>query len=328
MLKNLYIQKIAIFRALQLGDLLCAIPAIRALRAVYPEAHITLIGLPWAQELLYRFPHYFDAFISFPGYPGLPEQNFDEDAYAIFLKKVQALKFDLIFQMQGNGTIVNQMIRTFGAQKMAGYIPGPQSLLPNEYMMIYPNEGHEILRHLKLMTFLDVPSLGSDLEFPIHETDRKEFRQLKLPITAGRYICLHPGSRGNWRQWPPLYFAALGDYCLKMDYQVVITGTKEELPIVNEVVSLMKSPPLVAAGKTSLGTAAVLIDQAYALIANCTGVSHLASALNTQSVIISMDGEPERWAPMDKKMHVTIDWTKNADFQLVMQEVAALFFRL
>ena len=57
------------------------------------------------------------------------------------------------------------------------------------------------------------------------------------------------------------------------------------------------------------------------LIANCTGVSHIAAAVKTSSVIISMDGEPERWAPVDKNLHHVIDWTKEPHFETVFNAV-------
>jgi ADP-heptose:LPS heptosyltransferase len=59
-------QRTAIFRALQLGDMLCSVPALRALRRAAPHAHIALIGLPWARVFVDRYPALLDELIVFP----------------------------------------------------------------------------------------------------------------------------------------------------------------------------------------------------------------------------------------------------------------------
>jgi ADP-heptose:LPS heptosyltransferase len=190
------IKKIAIFRALQLGDMLCAIPAIKALRFAYPDTEITLIGLPWAKSLTERFNNYFDSFIQFPGYPGLPEQKLDPKAFTTFLSEVQSRNFDLAIQMQGNGSIINSMIELFGAKFTAGYSTEGHYAPDNGLFMPYPGYGHEIDRHLALMDFLDIPQQGADLEYPLTTEDYNALDKLNLDIEPQKYVCIHPGSSG------------------------------------------------------------------------------------------------------------------------------------
>jgi hypothetical protein len=66
------IERIGVFRALGLGGLLCSTPALRALRAAFPSAYITLIGLPGAQDLVRRTGLYRSAaaFSRFSGLTG------------------------------------------------------------------------------------------------------------------------------------------------------------------------------------------------------------------------------------------------------------------
>ncbi|MBE9464239.1 glycosyltransferase family 9 protein [Dyadobacter subterraneus] len=317
------VKKIAVFRALQLGDMLCAVPAFRALRQAYPTAQITLLGLPWASSFVSRFSKYFDSFIWFPGYPGLPEQTFDLDDWDIFVQKIEEENFDLILQMQGNGSIVNEMLEQVTRSTLAGF-HSPGNFLGAEYFLQYPVGISEIDRHLALMHHLEIPSQGKYLEFPVSSTEEQNLARLKMDIEPHKYICVHPGSRGAWRQWPPAFFAALADECSRKGYQIVVTGTKDEAEITREVIAHMQTKAIDLTGKTGLGEVAVLIRDAYMLISNCTGVSHIASAMETPSIVISMDGEPERWAPLNRHLHRTIDWTKEENFGIVKQEMENL----
>lgn len=316
--------KIIIFRALQLGDMLCLIPAMRALRKAYPNAHITLAGLPWAQAFAKRFSAYFDDFIWFPGYPGLPEQVINAAAFAQFLLKVQATPYDLALQMQGNGYLVNPMVQLFNARITAGFYKH-HDYRPNEnYFLEYPNQGPEIERHLQLMNFLGINADGTHLEFPLTDADEADFQQLQLAISPGRYVCIHPGSRGSWRQWPAKHFAQIADECFNAGFKTVITGTKDEMGIVEGLIAHLHHQPINTAGKTSIGAMGILIKNAAVLVSNCTGVSHMAAAFETPSIVISMDGEPDRWAPLNKEIHKTIDWLTEPDFERVLTETQKL----
>jgi ADP-heptose:LPS heptosyltransferase len=318
------IKKIVVFRALQLGDMLCVIPAVRALRKAYPKAEILLLGLPWAQTFTERFNNYFDGFINFPGYPGLPEQPFRPAVFVEFLQQMQAMNFDLILQMQGNGSIVNSLMELFGARYTAGFSTPGHYTPDNGLFISYPNEGHEAKRHIQLMEHLEIPTNGVDLEFPLIAADYEELRALSLDIVPKKYVCIHPGSRGAWRQWPVHHFATLADFCVEQGYRVVVTGTKDELNIVELVINGMKHNAITTVGRTSLGAMGALIKEAAMLISNCTGVSHLAAAFKTPSIVLSMDGEPERWGPIDRLTHRTINWERSPDLYLVFRETVDL----
>ncbi len=318
------IKKIAVFRALQLGDLLCSIPAMRSLRHAYPKAHITLISLPWAKSFAERFSAYFNSYISFPGYPGLPGQKVVAKGILSFLSFLQNQKFDLALQLQGNGSCVNPLIELFGTKNIAGYYKEGNYCPDKQLFIPYPDRGSEIERHLLLMQHLNINTKGSYLEFPLSDKDHYEFEKLNLPVKFKQYVCIHPGSRRPLCRWPAHYFASLADKCTEMGYVAVITGTKEERPLANEIMACMKYKAINVADKTTLGAVAVMIKNARMLICNCTGVSHLAAAFKTPSIVININAEPERWAPVNTSIHKTIDWTKNPEFEYVYQETVLL----
>ncbi|GAB3540432.1 glycosyltransferase family 9 protein [Spirosoma fluminis] len=320
-------ERIAVFRAIKLGDLLCAVPAFRALRQAYPQAHIALISLPWATEFVDRYADYFDEFISFPGWPGLPEQLFDAQRSVEFLQQMQARNWDVVFQMQGNGTLVNAMITLFGAKAIVGYYPlhHPERFFPNPDLFApYPEHEHEVKRWVHLMAFAGIPDRGYDLEFPITGQDRAKARQCLSNYVGpqDQYAILHAGGISG-RRWPERRFAEVGDALAGQGYTIILTGTAGEQPIIDTVQAQMKHNAISLAGQTDLGALAALLDGAAVLVSNDTGVSHVAAACHAPSVVIFTSAKPAEWAPLDAATHRVV-LEKEATRERVMQEVSDL----
>lgn len=291
--------KIAILRPLQLGDLLCVMPAVRAIRGAYPEARIALVGLPWARALAMRFSRYFDGFLEFPGFPGMPERPPDVALIPTFFHRAADEKFDLVLQMHGSGELSNPIAALMGGTLTAGfyrpghYRPDDQRFFP------WCDDEHEVLRWIRLVRELGVEPRGSQLEFPLAERDWDDWGSLRL----GEYAVLHVGSQLPSRRWPAERFAEVGDALAVEGLRVVVTGTASEKSLVRKVAQEMREPPVDLAGRTTLGALAAVIARARLLVCNDTGVSHIAAALRTPSVVVACGSDPRRWAPLDRERH-------------------------
>lgn len=320
------LRRIALFRALQLGDMLCAVPALRALRCAYPQARVYLVGLPWARSFVERFRRYVDEFVEFPGFPGLPERIPDVRRLPSFLKAMQVLRFDLAIQMHGSGEISNPLVALFRARFTAGfYVPG-QFCPENERFLPVPRQLPEVERHLRLMERLGAPSQGAELEFPLWPEDQEELRSLPEAhrLESGDYACLHPGARHPQRRWPVERFAALADALAARGLQIVLTGSADESELVSTVARRASAPTIDLSGKTSLGSFAALLKGARLLICNDTGASHLAAALQVPSVVLFTSSSARRWSPRDARLHRPVLQARSAPPERALEEVDRL----
>jgi ADP-heptose:LPS heptosyltransferase/glycosyltransferase involved in cell wall biosynthesis len=300
-----YPHTIAVLRALQLGDLLCAVPAFRALRGAFPHATIALISLPWAKAFVERFHHYLDEFIEFPGYPGLPERDPDYFRLAEFLASMRDRQFDWLIQMQGDGSYVNDLIRSCGARQVWGFTPGGGDGAGSSGFLRYPTDCAEIYRHLKLMEFLGAPSQGDHLEFPFTARDQRDFDQLPHAdaLQPGGFVCIHPGGRGVTRRWSLDGFIQVARGLAERGLRLAITGVAEERSLAEDLAAALPDATMNLAGHTTLGSLGIVLSRSQLLIANDTGVSHVASALRIPSVILSVGSDPSRWNPLDRARH-------------------------
>lgn len=319
-------REVAVFRALQLGDMLCAVPALRALRRGLPGARITLVGLPWARRFAERFARYVDDFVAFPGAPGLPEQKADVASLPAFFAGMQARRLDLAVQMHGDGTHTNAIVERFGARWTAGFRPPDRPRADDRLFIAYPSAMHEVRRNLRLVGSIGMPADDEALEFPLTRADFEELAALRpAQALADRpYVCMHPGARDPAKRWPAERFARLGDALHARGYDVVLTGSSAERPITAAVRSAMRAPCIDAASSISVGGLAALLAGARLLVTNDTGVSHVAAGLRLPSVVVFFATDPAQWAPLDRTLHHAIYDPAGVDVDTVLGHALAL----
>lgn len=298
-------ERIVVLRALGgLGDFLCAVPTLRSIRMAFPEAQISLIGLDRTRFLAERFKNYIDHFWEFPGFPGIPEAPMHLETIPFFLIMAQRNDFDLAIQLHGSGPITNPLTMLLGAKTSAGfYLPG--QYCPDESTFLVFDEGEsEVRRGLRLLEFLGIHTQGEELEFPIVGSDFESIDAIdKVKELKNEYICIHPGASDFKRCWPIENFAIVADTLAAMGYQIVFTGVESEIELVESIVEKMTFPSINFAGRTELGTLAILLKESRLLVCNDTGVSHLGSALQVKSSVIFLKNNYNRWAPLDRNLH-------------------------
>lgn len=285
------VREIAVFRALGLGDMLCAVPALRSWRHAFPQARITLIGLAWAQELARRLSCV-DGFIAFPGCPGVPEPTCNRAALRDFLVKVLNRRFDLAVQMHGSGQIVNALVASFGAGQNAGFRDA-QAWYPRHdgaRFVAWPHEeASEVERLLRLSDGLGLPRHGSALEFPLKDEDRQPLVEAWPEwVDARPYACLHIGSQPHSERWEAGRFAAVADELAGDGRTLALSGNADEREFASAVIEQMRAPAINLAGKTSPWVLGALLQGAECVVVcDDPTVTLIADALKCRCVVVS-----------------------------------------
>lgn len=301
------VRTILLVRALPgLGDLLCAAPAIRTLRAALPKAHLVLLGLPQSQAMLQWLPGMVDEFLSFSGFPGIPESpSGDSRAMLCGLSLLQQRHFDLVVQLHGDGRTSNAFAALAGGRHTAGTVldgewsPDPALYVKAEPSLPEPERALRVVERLGARARILDPGWTCTLE----DVQGADAVRRRYGLAKGRYVCIHPGASTPERRWPVWSFAQTADHLADSGFGVVVTGTAEEGHLAVAMARHMRHDLVDLTGKSDLGVLSALLRAARLIVANDTGVSHLAAAVAAPSVIVFTGSDPGRWAPLDRRRH-------------------------
>ncbi|HEY8543628.1 MAG TPA: glycosyltransferase family 9 protein [Acidimicrobiales bacterium] len=333
------VDRVAALRALPgLGDLLCLVPALRAVRAAHPAARVTLVGLPGAAWFVDRFPHLCDELLPVAGVEGVPEVAPDPEARAVFARRAGAHRFDLALQLHGSGVTSNAVLDLLGGSRRvvtrppgdggrgrgpaapgaAGPGPGPGE----EVVVPYDERLPEIERLLAVTTAAGCPPRGTHLELPVTDGEVAAARTLRRAArgdgTGRPFACLHPGASTYQRAWSVPGFARVGAHLARQGFDVLVTGTAPEADRTAAVVGRLRAAlddpadpdrtgrVVDLAGRTDVGVLGALYRDAALVVSNDTGAAHVAAAVGAPAVVVTAAADPWRWAPLDRQRHRTV----------------------
>ena len=272
--------KILIIRLSSLGDVLLSSLLIRCLRGRYPEGRIDFLVRERYADLVKK-NEYLSDFLMLAEPAGRRELK-------VTAEVVKAGKYDYIIDIQGNfrswyiGWRSGGKILRWEKPRLKRW------LLVNFKWNLLKGYASIAERYLKAAEALGVVDDGLGLDFFIGEAEEAEgdrlFRQwgCEGPTTAA----IAPGSRWRTKQWEGENYAQLCVRLLKSNLKgIILLGSVEEAARCKEIQEVCGEGIVNLAGKTSIGLSAALIKRCGIFIGNDSGLSHLASAVGTPSVV-------------------------------------------
>ena len=291
------IQRIVVRGTNWVGDAVMTVPALRALRSLFPGAHITLATRGWAQGL-FADADFIDDIQVHEG-TGLR-------SVVHHVRMWQKREFDLavLFPNSLESALVAALSRV--AVRTGYATEGRQRLLTHPLQLPeWRSTRHEIYYYLNIVERLaGIP--GGDLKpdgaLSVSEVRKNEARALlRSHGISGerRVVALCPGSiNSRAKRWPPERFAALGDRMIAdLHADVVLIGSDAEIEVSSQVSETMRRKPFVLTGKTNLAQLVGVLSVVDLLVTNDTGPAHIASALGRPTLVIFGPTNPLTTSP-------------------------------
>jgi heptosyltransferase-1 len=296
---------ILIIKPSAMGDIVLALPALRALRRSFPESRISWLVRPEFAELLWGHPD-LDEIILFDrrllGKWWYSPKAFGE--LMRLMKRLRRERFDIVFDFQG-------LFRTgflawaTGCKKRIGMAEAREFAtvfythkIPQDYSCV-----HLVDYYLRMAEAGGAQ--GGKAEFKLLEDEAAEgavrgiLKEYKVDFD--NYVVIVPGAARANKRWPMERFAELADKIAEgSKLSVVAVGSEAERGYIDALRLSAKRPIVNIAGRTGICELTRLLRGAKLVVSNDTGPGHIAAALGVPMVMIFGPTNPARVCPYDR----------------------------
>jgi ADP-heptose:LPS heptosyltransferase len=262
------VSRLVVLRALGLGDLLTAVPALRALARAFPDHERILLAPAALEPLVALLGDAVDTVIDTAGARGLPDR----------LPGATPRRPVVAVNLHGRGPQSTDLLRAIAPRRLIAF--GIQAR--------WREDEHETVRWCRLLAAAGIPADPGDLDIDAPPG----------PAPHPGATVIHPGASAPARRWPAERWA---EVARAVPGPVVVTAGPGEERLARTVADASGAPVVAGAG---LGALAALVAGAARVLCADTGVAHLATALGTPSVVLFGPTSPARWGPpADRPRH-------------------------
>jgi heptosyltransferase-3 len=285
----------------RLGDLILALPTLRALRQRYPEARLGVVVAGATAALFDLYPDAIDVWT-----------DGDESRRRLASDRPDAVLFlfpDRHWAKAARRARVPERIGTL--YRLHAWQFNRRVKVHRRHQGL-----HEALCNLRTAE----PLIGEAELVPPHlvvppaalQAGENLLKQHGLDFGLP-LVVIHPGSRGSAWHWPGAHYARLTEELSGAGMRVVVTGGASEAGACQHVAG---RTGISLAGETDLPTLGAVLSRATLLVVGSTGPMHLAAALGTPVVALFSplpSHAPDRWGPLGEGHTVIqpVRWNEN-----------------
>jgi len=274
--------KILVIRGGAIGDFILTLPAIAALRAQFPQAHLEVLGYPHIVQLAVA--------------GGLVDraQPIESRALAAFFARNGALSEDMRDYFSEFDLIVSYLYdpddifqTNLKLCSTAQYIAGPHR--PDE-----KEKTHATKVYLKPLERL-----------AIFEADPVPRLAILHPPSSVLTLALHPGSGSESKNWPEAKWTELiHQFVSTTKFDLLLVGGEAEGDRLKRLAKLIPSARYKLAQSLPLTELAKQLQPCSAFLGHDSGITHLAAALGLPCIVLWADSIEEIWRPQGEKLTI------------------------
>jgi heptosyltransferase-2 len=282
------------------GDAIMALPALRTVRARFPDAEITILAKGYIAAI-YEHQNVCDKLLTL-------EDNGKSIA------ELREERYDTALLLQNAFQAAWTVWRAEIPQRI-GYARDGRSFLLTKAIRV-PKAGeippHEQFYYLELLRRVGWADglVGEEhitLRVPEENRGRAEQFLLTSGVRPGKLrIAVGAGaSYGSAKCWPPDRFAELSNRLqAAWEADVILFGTAAEAAVSAAIVAGMRQAPIDLTGKTSIADLPALLSQCHVFIGNDSGAMHVAAAVGLPVVAVFGPTDPFGTAPVTPRVSI------------------------